>query len=155
VQGQEHLAHPSYIHTYIVISACVSSIDVMVGLPSIACFSNCLDWAQFTVNLSILVVQFLVFPCPWPVYLGCDRSLMLLLTQGMWVLLRFSLRLCRGSPVDDCCLLGNGQEFGMKNMIVQNSTPGICQTRVPHLILGIKAASKNEVLVVPGQRRRF
>jgi hypothetical protein len=40
-------------------------------------------------------------------------------------------------------------------MILQYSAPGVCQTRVPHLMLGVIIASKYEVLIVLGQCREI
>jgi hypothetical protein len=39
----------------------------------------------------------------------------------------------------------------LESMTVQYSAPGVCQTRVPHLVLGVIVASKYEALAVLGQ----
>jgi hypothetical protein len=41
----------------------------------------------------------------------------------------------------------------LESMIVQYSAPGVCQTRVPYRMLGVRVASKYEVLVILGQCR--
>jgi hypothetical protein len=43
----------------------------------------------------------------------------------------------------------------LEGMTVQNSAPGVCQTRIPHLIIGVIIARKYKMLIVLGQCHEF